>query len=269
MVDLFKQAHACLVACDPDEKVSLTLQAATLWQDSSCPLDLNTAPLNVLAPGRPVKPRLVHYSKLPARKMGSREGRTAFIHALAHIEFNAINLALDVVCRFQGLPRLFYQDWIKVAAEEAQHFQLLVDRLQVFDCVYGDYPVHNGLWDMACRTDHDVMARMALVPRVLEARGLDVTPAMITRLKQAGDEDTARVLEKIYADEIGHVEIGSRWFKYLCNDRQLDPLATFRQLLETHCSERVRHPVNVAARKQAGFTQQELEMLQQMAGTGK
>lgn len=266
MTGLFEQARICLEACDPDEKVSLTLQLAGQWQDGQYVLDQSAEPVAVTAPGRPVKPQLVHYSGLPARKLNSREGRAAFIHALAHIEFNAINLAWDAVCRFRDLPDAFYHDWIRVASEEAQHFQMLVERLHELGCSYGDYPAHNGLWDMASRTAHDILARMALIPRVLEARGLDVCPAMIKRLQQVGDDASVAILERIYADEIGHVKIGSHWFRYVCTERRLDPVETFRQLLTTYCSERVRQPLNAAARLQAGFTQQELDMLRKMAG---
>jgi uncharacterized ferritin-like protein (DUF455 family) len=265
MAMLFEQARACLEACDPGEKVSLTLQLAEQWQDGQCAIDPSAEPVALTLPGHPAEPRLVHYSELPARKLGSRAGRVAFIHALAHIEFNAINLALDAVCRFRQLPEAFYGDWIKVAAEEAQHFQLLADRLHDFDCNYGDYPAHNGLWDMAVRTAHDVLVRMALVPRVLEARGLDVTPAMIKRLRQVGDEKTAVILERIYTDEIGHVKVGSHWFRYLCRERQVEPVETFRQMLLTYSSGRGTWPVNSAAREQAGFLPEELDMLRNMA----
>ncbi len=175
MADLFELAHACLAACDTTDKVSRTLAAAALMQDGSCRLDADTPAVALVSPGRPDKPPLVHHCELPRRKLGSETGRTAFIHALAHIEFNAINLAWDAVLRFRGLPDAYYADWVKVAGEEALHFCLLNERLQELGSKYGEYPAHDGLWEMAAKTADDVLVRMALVPRVLEARGLDVT----------------------------------------------------------------------------------------------
>jgi len=266
MQDLFELGRACFAACDPAEKVTLTQEAEQLLRDGACRLDLAAAPLRLDSPGRPDRPRLVHHSQLPARKLGSREGRAAFIHALAHIEFNAINLAWDAVLRFRGLPQDFYRDWVGVAAEEALHFSLLDARLQDLDSGYGEFPAHDGLWEMAAKTAGDVLVRMALVPRVLEARGLDVTPAMIRRLQQADDAETVAILERIYADEIGHVQIGSRWYRYLCAQRGLEPAATFRTLLVDYNLDRIKSPVNAAARAQAGFDPEELAMLREMAG---
>lgn len=266
MQDLFELGRACLGACDPAEKVALTREAGRLLRDGACRLDIAAAPLGLDSPGRPDRPRLVHYSQLPGRKLGSREGRAAFVHALAHIEFNAINLAWDAVLRFRGLPQDFYRDWVRVAGEEALHFSLLDARLQALDSGYGEYPAHDGLWEMAAKTAGDVLVRMALVPRVLEARGLDVTPAMIRRLQQVGDADTVAILERIYADEIGHVEIGSRWYRYLCAQRGLEPAATFRALLAEYAMDRIKSPVNAAARARAGFDADELDMLRELAG---
>ena len=167
-------------------------------------------------PGRPDRPELVEPRKLGRRSMQSPEGRAVLLHALAHIEFNAINLALDAVWRFGGMPAAFYTDWLKVAAEEAHHFSLLVARLAEFGHAYGDFPAHDGLWDMCERTRGDVLARMALVPRTLEARGLDASPPIRARLQQAGDHASAAILDVILRDEIGHVLIGNRWFRHLC-----------------------------------------------------
>ncbi|MEJ2654165.1 MAG: ferritin-like domain-containing protein [Acidihalobacter sp.] len=157
---------------------------------------------------------------MPRRGLGTREGRAALVHAVAHIEFNAINLALDAVYRFRSLPRAYYDDWLRVADEEARHFMLLADRLTDFGMRYGDLPAHNGLWEMAVKTADDWLLRMALVPRVLEARGLDVTPGMIERLRQAGDMETVAALEVILREEVGHVAIGSRWFEEARGDVQ-------------------------------------------------
>ncbi|MCG6117709.1 MAG: ferritin-like domain-containing protein [Aquimonas sp.] len=212
-------------------------------------------------PGRPERPRLVAPRELPQRGLGSIEGRAAFLHAIAHIEFNAINLGLDAVYRFRGMPAAFYADWTTVAADEARHFRLLTDRLAELGAAYGDFEAHNGLWDMACRTADDVMVRMALVPRVLEARGLDVTPGMIQRLRQIGDEASARILETILEEEVAHVAAGSRWLEWCCEGRGLEPQATFLRLLQQRCPGAVRPPFNHAARLAAGFSETELERL--------
>jgi uncharacterized ferritin-like protein (DUF455 family) len=199
------------------------------------------------------------------RKLATRQGRAVFLHALAHIEFNAINLAWDAVYRFRGMPVEFYADWIRVADEEAQHFTLLSLRLTELGQAYGDFPAHDGLWHMARVTAHDILVRMALVPRVLEARGLDVTPAMILRLRQVGDAASAAVLETILRDEIGHVEAGTHWFRYVCRQRGLDPLESFRSLLTEYAPGRIRAPFNTSARQQAGFGSDEMAMLEELA----
>ena len=190
------------------------------------------------------------------------------VHAIAHIEFNAINLAWDAVYRFRNLPADFYSDWIGVAEDEALHYQLLSGRLQDTGHAYGDFPAHNGLWEMACKTADDVLLRMALVPRVLEARGLDVTPTMIERLHQAGDKQTAVILGRILDDEIGHVRAGSRWFRYVCRQRGLDPVKTFADLLQQHLPGHNIMNLNTSARRQAGFSREEIDMLEQMGGAG-
>ena len=265
MTDLFELARDCLAACDSADKVSRTLAAAALVHDGSYRLDAGAPAVAVVTPGRPDKPSLVHHSGLPGRKLGSEAGRKAFIHALAHIEFNAINLAWDAVLRFRGLPDAYYADWVKVAGEEALHFRMLNDRLNELGSEYGDYPAHDGLWEMAAKTADDVLDRMALVPRVLEARGLDVTPAMINRLQKCGDNKTAALLQRIYTDEIGHVETGSRWFRYVCRQRGLEPATKFRAILVEYKMDRIKRPLNGAARAQAGFDSNELCMLEEMA----
>jgi uncharacterized ferritin-like protein (DUF455 family) len=269
VTSLFAGARACLDARDPDAKLALTRDTAQAWRRGlQQPVD-SLAPEPIAVPGRPERPELVQPSRVVARKLSSEAGRAALLHALAHIEFNAINLAWDAVYRFRGLPPAYYGDWVRVAGEEARHFGLLRERLRSLGHDYGDFPAHDGLWEMACRTGHDVLVRMALVPRVLEARGLDVTPGMIARLQGAGDVDSARVLEIIFRDEIGHVEIGSRWFRYICRQRELDPLHTFRELLDEYMHGRVKDPLNDAARQQAGFDSDELELLHRITREGK
>ncbi|MEX2499152.1 MAG: ferritin-like domain-containing protein [Wenzhouxiangellaceae bacterium] len=212
--------------------------------------------------GRPQRPELVSPASLPRRGLGSVQGRIALLHAVAHIEFNAINLALDAVARFAGMPEAFYRDWLSVAYDEARHFRLLETRLGELGAAYGDLPAHNGLWEMAEKTAHDPLVRMALVPRVLEARGLDVTPGMIEKLRQAGDEDSVACLEIILDEEVRHVAIGSRWFRHLCDQRELEPEATFRSLLGEYFAGGLRGPFNHPARLQAGFTESELKELE-------
>ncbi|WP_460902361.1 ferritin-like domain-containing protein [Paraburkholderia jirisanensis] len=212
-------------------------------------------------PGRPERPPLVEPRKLGRRSMQSEEGRAVLLHALAHIEFNAINLGLDAVWRFAGMPVAFYIDWLKVAAEEAHHFSLLTARLAEFGHAYGDFPAHDGLWDMCDRTRDDVLARMALVPRTLEARGLDASPPIRARLQQAGDHASAAILDVILRDEIGHVLIGNRWFRYLCEQRQADPHSTYLRLADQYHAPKLRGPFNFEARRDAGFDEAELAAL--------
>jgi uncharacterized ferritin-like protein (DUF455 family) len=268
MESLFDQARECIAVRDPEEKVALTRQVAALWRAGRCSLAAAGTPEAIAVPGRPAKPDLVHPSQVKRRKLTTPGGKAAFLHALVHIEFNAINLAWDAVYRFRNLPANFYRDWIQVAEEEALHDQLLARRLQDSGHAYGDFPAHNGLWEMACKTADDVLLRMALVPRVLEARGLDVTPAMIERLQQAGDERSAAILERILDDEIGHVLAGSRWFGYVCRQRGLDPVVTFASLLREHLPGLNTRLLNLSARTQAGFSRLELDILDHMASTG-
>jgi uncharacterized ferritin-like protein (DUF455 family) len=220
-------------------------------------------PVNPIgAPGRPPRPRLVEPSRLPRRRLGGDEGRAALVHAVAHIEFNAINLALDALYRFRGMPPDFYVDWLSVASDEARHFEMLQERLRGLGYAYGDFPAHDGLWEMAEKTAGDCLERMALVPRVLEARGLDVTPGMMQRLGQVGDHATVAILDVILAEEVRHVEIGTRWFRHCCALADLDPETTFFDLLERHFGGTVRGPFNLEARLQAGFTAAEMARLE-------
>ena len=220
------------------------------------------------APGLPPAVKLVHPRQLQHRGLGSVEGRAGLIHALAHIEFNAINLALDAVYRFRGLPVDYYLDWISVASEEALHHEMLCNRLQELGHLYGDFPAHNGLWDAALRSDNDLITRMAIVPCVFEARGLDVTPGMVSRLRQVGDDDSASILEKILSDEIGHVAIGNRWFKYACQRKQLDPASTLIRLIKEKLpTQRFNGELNLEGRRLAGFNQEQIDALvQQFSG---
>ena len=212
-------------------------------------------------PGRPDRPRLVDPKHVPMRLPATPAGRAALLHAIAHIEFNAINLALDAVWRFGGMPVGFYRDWMRVANEEALHFTLLREHLLTLGSDYGAFDAHDGLWAMTERTAHDVTARMALVPRTLEARGLDATPPMMARLRQAGDRRAAEILAVILRDEIGHVAIGNHWYRWLCARDGLDPVAAYRDLATRYRAPRLRPPFNTGARLAAGFTQIEIDEL--------
>lgn len=252
-------ALQALTLSDPQEKCQ---QVALLWE-ARLRTDIQatlSAPAQSI-PGRPHKPTLVPPKQVQRRAMNTAEGRAALIHALAHIEFNAINLALDAVWRFADMPQDYYRDWLQVAKEEAYHFSLLRAHLQTLGFDYGDFDGHNSLWEMVEKTQSDVLARMALVPRTMEARGLDATPPLKQKLSQAGDHAAAAILDIILRDEIGHVAIGNRWFQYLCDQRGLDIVATFETLRQQYQAPKLRPPFNMEARKQAGFSEIELAYL--------
>lgn len=217
-------------------------------------------PVNL--PGRPDAPELVPPQQVKQRSVQSPEGRAVLLHALAHIEFNAVNLALDAVWRYPGMPEGFYRDWLRVAREEAYHFDLLNTHLGTLGHVYGDFPAHNGLWEMAEKTREDLLARLALVPRTLEARGLDASPLIRDKLISAGDKDGGAILDIILRDEIGHVAIGNHWFRYLCDQQGLDPVACYAELAQRYSAPKLRGPFNLEARRLAGFDEAELAALQ-------
>jgi uncharacterized ferritin-like protein (DUF455 family) len=262
---LFESAHHCLSLRDPSEKLDATARVAAAFRAGSLHLDDGFSVLPIGVPGRPFKPELVAPKKLPQRGLGSAEGRVALIHAVAHIEFNAINLAWDAVYRFRGMPHDYYADWIDVAADEARHFSLLDARLAELGHAYGDFDAHDGLWEMAVKTSNSCLERMALVPRVLEARGLDVTPGMIERLRHVGDLATVEILETILHEEVAHVAAGSRWFAWCCEREQVDAASTFDALITKYAHGSLRGPFNTAARIAAGFSEAELRRLEAAA----
>jgi uncharacterized ferritin-like protein (DUF455 family) len=260
--DLRAAALYALQGTDIERKVALTLylsaQAATDFISNQTLLE----PANL--PGRPLKPCLIAPAKVPRRSPHSATGLAALLHAIAHIEFNAINLALDAVWRFAEMPDTYYRDWLKVAAEEAHHFSLLRAHLQDLGHDYGDFPAHDGLWQMVEKTKHDITARMALVPRTLEARGLDATPLIQAKLRAVGTPHALRAvdtLQIILSDEIGHVAIGNHWYRWLCARGALEPVTHYRALVTQHNAPRLHAPFNEAARRQAGFTDDELAAL--------
>jgi uncharacterized ferritin-like protein (DUF455 family) len=259
---LFDALRACLACPDPSEKVRLVNALGDAVADGRLQRPHpGAAPDPIRAPGRPAAPLLVHPRELPQRGLGSAEGRAALLHAVTHIEFNAINLALDAAYRFRDMPPAFHHDWISVAVDEARHFSLLAERLQELGSHYGAFPAHNGLWEMAERTAGSCLARMALVPRVLEARGLDVTPGMIVRLRSLGDQRSAAILEVILAEEVRHVAIGSQWFAWCCERDGLAPEATFIELISGVAKGSLRGPFNLAARSAAGFADSEMALI--------
>jgi uncharacterized ferritin-like protein (DUF455 family) len=262
MSDLHAAAKRCLDCADPVEKVRLTIETWDALLAGALHADETSPPAEpVAAPGRPDSPRLVSPRALSQRGLGSAEGRAALVHAIAHIEFNAINLAWDAIYRFRDKPADYYRDWASCANDEARHYTMLAARLAELGHAYGDFDAHNGLWEMAEKTAHSDTARMALVPRVLEARGLDVTPGMINRLRINGDERTVAILEVILREEVAHVAAGTRWYRWCCERDGLDPYATFVGFLDEYMHGSLRGPFNVPARREAGFSDIELDWL--------
>ncbi|HSI59469.1 MAG TPA: ferritin-like domain-containing protein [Ideonella sp.] len=261
-MELRTQALKVLCVADPVDKAA---QTRRLWDGAQAGIALDTgraltpeAPL----PGRPARPVLVEAVKVPRRSPFTAEGRAALLHSVTHIEFNAINLALDAVWRFAGMPEAYYRDWLKVAAEEALHFTLLSEHLATLNHAYGDFDAHDGLWTMTDKTRDDITARMALVPRTLEARGLDATPPMQAKLAKAGDQRAVEILDVILRDEIGHVAIGNHWYHWLCERDGLDPVDTYEVLTVRYGAPRLRGPLNLEARRAAGFDERELSRMQ-------
>ena len=255
---------AWLIA-DPTEKVQ-AVQA--LWATHTQMVVLSSEhlepPDSIKVPGHPEFPRLIPAKQVPNRTPFTPEGLASLIHAVCHIEFNAINLALDAVWRFNDMPHAYYTDWLSVANEESQHFELLHTHLKSLGYSYGDFDAHDGLWQMCERTSEDVLARMALVPRTLEARGLDATPLIQTKLRKVATPAATRaveILDTILRDEVGHVAIGNHWYRWLCEQRGLDPVTLYGELVQHYDAPRLRPPFNHEARLQAGFTEVELSYL--------
>ncbi|RZI82792.1 MAG: ferritin-like domain-containing protein [Rubrivivax sp.] len=262
-------ALALLLESDPATKARAAQDLWTRWRarPEGQPLeglsdDLRPTPAQSASlPGRPSRPHLVPAKEVPSRSPFTLGGRAALIHAICHIEFNAINLALDAVWRFPNMPAAYYLDWLRVAGEEALHFSLLREHLQSLGHDYGDFDAHDGLWAMCEKTSGDILARMALVPRTLEARGLDATPLIQAKLTRAGDPRAVEILDIILRDEIGHVAIGNHWFHHLCQARGLDTVQLYPSLVTQYEAPRLKPPYNEAARKAAGFTEAEMAFL--------
>lgn len=263
MKNLFEFAEACLYNANIEEKLELTHQAWQTLANGELILNSNHPMLPIAQVSFPDNPILLAPRHMPKRKLNTTEGVSAFFHAIAHVEFVAIYLAWDIIYRFRGMPEQFYQDWLLIADEEAQHFELIRSHLQAMQLDYGDLPAHNGLWDHATDTADDLLARLAVVPRCMEARGLDVTPAIIGRFRQLGDDLSAALLKRILTDEVGHVERGSYWFKFLCRQQGFEAEAKYRQLIKQYYQGgKPKGPFNREMRIIAGFSNAELDWLE-------
>ncbi len=249
-------AAQAISAPDLDLKTLLAQETTRRWNERR--LSLRT-PLDTMPPdrpGRPEKPELIAPQKVPRRALTSLRGRIALLHAIAHIELNAVDLALDIVARFasEPVPNSFFDGWMRVAFEEAKHFRMVRDRLRALGADYGDLPAHDGLWQAAHDTRNDLTARLAVVPLILEARGLDVTPALQTKMRETGDHESAAVLDVIFEDEKGHVAVGAKWFRFLCARQKKDPTAAFQALVRANFRGPLKAPFNDIARAEAGLT---------------
>ncbi|RLA20658.1 MAG: DUF455 domain-containing protein [Gammaproteobacteria bacterium] len=263
--DFFKVIEDCLICCDVQQKIA-KVEAAYQHFGSQNQIGELTRDGEIIKPaevGFPERPELVHLKFLPKRSFKGEAGRAALLHAIAHIEFNAINLALDAAYRFRGMPVEYYLDWLRIADDEVRHFKLLEKRLEDYGVQYGDLPAHRGLWDMAEKTAHSILERMALIPRYMEARGLDVTPGMIQKLESVGDQESVAILKIILEEEVSHVEAGSRWFSYLCNLAGQESETAYFEIITKYMPGNAPGSLNVELRKRAGFSQREIDLLQQ------
>lgn len=262
VASLKEGAIAALTSKDLDQKVALTRSLAWQWFNGNLAFGANVGLKPPDRPGRPARPNLVPPRQLKKRSIRSQRGRIALLHAIAHIELNAVDLALDIIARFASgsslskspIPRSFYDGWVRVAFEEAKHFSLLRVRLHALGADYGDLDAHDGLWEAAQSTGHDLTARLAIVPLILEARGLDITPTLLRQIEEVKDCETAAIFRIIYRDEQGHVAVGAKWFRFLCLREGVEPAATFQTLVRTHFRGPLKPPFNDQARAQAGLT---------------
>jgi len=263
MKNVFEFAEACLHNSPIDEKLALTHQARHALENGELSFISDQPVMSIAKVKFPDKPILLAPRDMPKRKLGTVEGVAAFFHAIAHVEFVAIYLAWDMLYRFRGMPDQFYQDWLRIADEEAQHFALIRTHLLAMHVAYGDLPAHSGLWDHAKDTADDLLARLAMVPRCMEARGLDVTPAIIAKFRQLGDDSSVALLNRILTDEVGHVERGSYWFKFVCEQQGFEHEFKYRQLIRQYYQGgKPKGPFNREMRIIAGFSNAELDWLE-------
>lgn len=263
MKNLFEMAEACLQTAEVAEKLALSHQAIALMASGCLDFTSKNAVQPISAVRFPVRPVLMAPRNMPNRGLGTRDGVIAFFHAIAHVEFMAVSLAWDLLYRFRGLPTQFYQDWLRIADEEAQHFELIRQHLRNLGIEYGDLPAHGGLWDHAVETADNLLARLAMVPRCMEARGLDVTPGIINKFVAMGDNAAVTILNRILTDEVIHVERGSFWFKTLCSQRGLDPDSHYQELIKQYYrGGKPKGPFNRELRVIAGFSDAELDWLE-------
>ena len=261
--NLFDRLQASLASPEIDQKPPLAQQLYDDWQAEKFSVAFIDGKDIPIVHGMPSQPEIVPGGKVPRRSPATVEGRAALLHAVAHIEYSAIDLALDHAFRFRGLPHDYYADWLRVAADEARHFSLLRKYLRAMGYDYGDFPAHDSLWQMAVKTAGDVLGRMAIVPRLMEARGLDATPPIRAKLLQVGDHEAVRILDIILNDEIIHVAIGDKWFRYFCAEQRVEPEATYRKLIVHYAAPWPQMPMNEQARSAAGFSANELQRLAQ------
>lgn len=257
MKPLAEMAAEVLTTADGRAKTELSRKYAAAWfaaREAGDTIDIGTAS-PPLQPARPEKPELLSPRDVPRRRPGSRPGQIALLHAVAHIELNAVDLHWDIIARFTDtkFPIGFYDDWVKAADEESKHFNLICNCLEDLDSFYGDLPAHAGMWRAAEDTAEDLMGRLAVVPMVLEARGLDVTPGMIEIFRKAKLDQVVEALEVIYAEEVGHVAYGSKWFHFLCGRHELDPKDTFHELVRKYFHGALKPPFNEEKRADAGL----------------
>jgi uncharacterized ferritin-like protein (DUF455 family) len=263
MKNLFQEAESCLKIADPEAKIAYGMEIISAWKNSQLEWDCFEKPLIINSPGRLEKPTIVPPNKVRKRGFGSSKQIASLLHALAHIEITAVNLAWDSICRYPGLPKEYYNDWVATAEDEGEHFFALRQQIQLLGFDYGDFPVHSELWDMAVLTSDNLMHRMGIVHRVLEARALDVVPFAVKKFQAINSNDTARVLIQIANDEVNHVAAGTRWYRYCCEKEKLDPDTTFFRLIKQYMPFYPKGPFNEIARRTAGFTDNELQLLNQ------
>jgi len=262
MRNIYEQAKTCFLLADPDEKLAVTLDLVGDWNAKRLEWEEGEEPVLLNQPGRLNKPEIISPRDLPRRRLGSVEGKGAMIHALAHIELTAVNLAWDSVYRYRGMPRDYYDDWVIAAGEEARHFFALREQLRELGFDYGDFPAHEELWQMAVSTADDLMHRMGVVHRVFEARALDVVPRTMKKFDNVGDKAMVDVLTMIANDEVGHVSAATRWFRYRCEQEGLEPDSTFFKLVKQYIHSPLKGPFNLEIRSRAGFSENELAQLQ-------